>query len=82
MNQELILPVNWCRITQNGDTTTNYQLLPGDRIYVMANPLVTTDNWVAMILSPLERLFGVGLLGQTSIQTIKHPSLVGLGRGN
>jgi polysaccharide biosynthesis/export protein len=28
------LPVDWAAITQLGDTTTNYQLLPGDRVYV------------------------------------------------
>lgn len=31
---EQILPVDWVGITQHGQTTTNYQLLPGDRVYV------------------------------------------------
>jgi polysaccharide export outer membrane protein len=30
----VVLPVCWPQIVQLGDTTTNYQLLPGDRIYV------------------------------------------------
>jgi len=30
-----ILPVNWNEITQAGGTRTNYQLLPGDRVYVL-----------------------------------------------
>ncbi len=29
-----ILPVDWAAITQHGVTGTNYQLLPGDRLYV------------------------------------------------
>jgi polysaccharide export outer membrane protein len=29
-----ILKIDWCGITQRGDTLTNYQLMPGDRIYV------------------------------------------------
>jgi polysaccharide export outer membrane protein len=29
-----ILPVDWNAITQDGATKTNYQLLPGDRVYV------------------------------------------------
>jgi len=29
-----ILPVNWQDIIQGGDTETNYQLVPGDRVYV------------------------------------------------
>jgi protein involved in polysaccharide export with SLBB domain len=29
------LPVDWDAITQGSDLTTNYQVLPGDRVYVM-----------------------------------------------
>ena len=35
----IVLPVCYRQIVQLGDTTTNYQLLPGDRIYV---PAMTT----------------------------------------
>ncbi|MBX9628573.1 MAG: polysaccharide biosynthesis/export family protein [Gemmataceae bacterium] len=31
-----VLPVDWAGITQRGETATNYQLLPGDRLYVKA----------------------------------------------
>lgn len=31
---EQVLPVDYVGITQDGVTTTNYQLLPGDRVYV------------------------------------------------
>ncbi len=30
----VVLPICWYDITQVGDTSTNYQLMPGDRIYV------------------------------------------------
>ena len=30
----IVLPVCWTQIVQVGDTTTNYQIAPGDRIYV------------------------------------------------
>ena len=30
----IVLPVWWKQIVQHGDTTTNYQIAPGDRIYV------------------------------------------------
>jgi polysaccharide export outer membrane protein len=39
----IVLPVCYRQIVQLGDTTTNYQLLPGDRIYV---PAMTT--WESM----------------------------------
>ena len=58
-----ILPVNWREISAEGVTTTNYQLLPGDRIYIQADRLIKLDNTFAKIISPVERVFGVMLLG-------------------
>jgi polysaccharide biosynthesis/export protein len=69
-----ILPVDWNAITQAGVTATNYQLFPGDRIYVHSKFLICLDNKVAQIISPIQRIFGVGLLGATTIQTIKNPN--------
>ena len=37
---EQILPVNLAAITNGGDPTTNYQLMPGDRIIVHRDPIV------------------------------------------
>lgn len=36
----IVYPVCWPQIVQLGDTTTNYQLLPGDRIYVPSQGLL------------------------------------------
>jgi polysaccharide export outer membrane protein len=35
--RDQILPVDYCGITRGGQAATNYQLLPGDRVYVMAS---------------------------------------------
>ena len=35
---DTVLPVDWCGITRKGRTATNYQLFPGDRVYVMSRP--------------------------------------------
>ncbi len=72
---EQILPVDWVAITQHGITKTNYQLFPGDRIYVKAQRLVRLDTALARVLSPIERLFGVTLLGASTANQIS-------GRGN
>jgi polysaccharide export outer membrane protein len=69
--EELILPVDWVGITQRGQTATNYQLLPGDRLYVRSNALVKTDTFLARLFSPIERTLGVVLLGTTTAQAIK-----------
>ncbi len=43
------LPVYWQAILQSGDTETNYQLFPGDRVYIKAEPLIQVDK----LMSPL-----------------------------
>src|SRR5262249_29889346 len=35
-----VLKVDWCGITKLGGTSTNFQILPGDRIYVQADHLI------------------------------------------
>jgi polysaccharide export outer membrane protein len=64
-----ILPVDYKAISQCGRTATNYQLLPGDRLYIKADTLVTVNNWLNKVLSPVERLFGVTLLGESTIRS-------------
>lgn len=66
-----ILPIDWLAVTQRGDVTTNYQLMPGDRLYVSEDKLVAFDTTIAKIFSPLERIFGVTLLGtQTASRVV------------
>jgi polysaccharide export outer membrane protein len=67
-----ILPVDWIGITQHGVTWTNYQVMPGDRIYVKAQRLVTIDRNLARIISPIERIFGITLLGSSTVNQIKN----------
>lgn len=65
-----ILPVDWVGISQHGITVTNYQLLPGDRLYVKAQRLVLIDNTLARIFAPIERVFGITLLGASTVNQI------------
>jgi polysaccharide biosynthesis/export protein len=67
--EDQILPVDWCAVTKRGRTETNYQLFPGDRLYVEAEPLVTLDTALARIISPIERVFGGILLGNATVQS-------------
>jgi polysaccharide export outer membrane protein len=66
-----ILPVDWIALTQRGDACTNYQLMPGDRVYVAEDKLVTTDNFLAKVISPIERIFGITLLGSSTVFSLK-----------
>jgi polysaccharide biosynthesis/export protein len=69
-----VLPVNWKSVVELGDTTTNFQILPGDRVYVAAYPLTALDVAMARFISPFERLFGITLLGTSVHTAIKFPN--------
>jgi polysaccharide export outer membrane protein len=71
---EQILPVDMAAIMKRGDPTTNYQLFPGDRIYVKAQTLVTLENTLDKIFTPIERVFGVALLGVGAVESLQTGS--------
>jgi len=66
-----ILPVDWNAITQAGVTATNYQLFPGDRVYVESDCLIRLDNQLGKMLAPIERIFGVTLLGASARNALR-----------
>jgi polysaccharide export outer membrane protein len=70
-----VLPVDWRAITEGASTVTNYQLFPGDRVFVSANRLIAFDNYLAQILAPVERVLGVTLLGASTVQTLRGNNL-------
>jgi polysaccharide export outer membrane protein len=74
---EQILPVDYCGITRRGETKTNYQVLPGDRIFVQAQTLISVDNAIAKVLAPVEKILGVTLLGSSTINEIKGRNSTG-----
>jgi len=67
-----ILPVDWLAVTQRGATETNYQVMPGDRIYVSEDKLVAFDTALGKLISPIERVFGVTLLGTQTASRIQY----------
>ncbi len=67
-----ILPIDWDVITQAGGTATNYQLFPGDRIYIGPDPFVKADNTLAKLFAPAERIFGITLLGSATVQSFRN----------
>ncbi len=75
-----ILPVDWKAIAMGGNTATNYQLLPGDRLYVKADQFVTANNILGNITQPFERIFGFALFGSSVIQNFKF-GFTGSGEG-
>jgi polysaccharide export outer membrane protein len=69
--QMQIFPVNWAAITEGGSPETNYQLMPGDRIYVQSNALIKLNNRMTQVFAPINNLFGFTLLGTSTVSTVQ-----------
>jgi polysaccharide export outer membrane protein len=74
-----ILPVDWRAIVECGQTATNFQVLPGDRVYVKADSLITLDNWLAKITNPMQRLFSTVIIGNAMVQDLHGGQKTGSG---
>jgi protein involved in polysaccharide export with SLBB domain len=72
---EQILPVNWDEITRGASTATNYQMMPGDRLYIAEDPYQRFNSIVAKYTSPFERLFGFVSLGTAMANRITRYGL-------
>lgn len=73
---ESILRVDWKSISEMGATTTNWQLMPGDRVFVQSDPMRRFNTNLGKFLEPIERLFGATLLGGQTVNTIKNGTTV------
>jgi polysaccharide export outer membrane protein len=67
-----ILPVDIEAIMKGGSTATNYQVLPGDRVFIAQDQWIAFDSIVGKITAPWERIFGFTLLGTSLIQQINR----------
>ncbi|HEY3787467.1 MAG TPA: polysaccharide biosynthesis/export family protein, partial [Urbifossiella sp.] len=80
-----ILPVDWCGITMRGEVKTNFQLLPGDRIFIMSQPLTKFDTLYARMLAPVQRTLGLAIYGGAAYNSIRYAatplSKIGTGTG-
>jgi polysaccharide export outer membrane protein len=65
-----ILPVDWIGITERGSTASNYQLMPGDRLYVHSDKWLRLNGFIDKRIGPIERLFGATLLGSQTVNSI------------
>lgn len=63
--------MDWNAIVQGAQPETNYQILPGDRIYVKADQMIALDTAVAKITAPLERVLGFTILGNGAYRTLQ-----------
>jgi polysaccharide export outer membrane protein len=64
-----ILPVDYESITKGGSSATNYQIMPGDRVFVAGDDMIATNTWLGKMTAPIERLLGMASLGTSSARS-------------
>jgi polysaccharide export outer membrane protein len=74
-----VLPVNWEEITAQACSATNYQILPGDRVFIAEDKLIAADSALAKAIAPMERIMGFSLLGAGTVTRLSGPVLSGGG---
>lgn len=67
---EQILPVDWNDVAQGASTATNYQLMPGDRLFIAQDRLTAFNTVVTKVLNPFERVFGFVSLATSAANRI------------
>jgi hypothetical protein len=67
-----ILTINWEGIARHGDNTTNYALLPGDRVVVREDATIARSNLISKHVSGVERLSGIVSLTASAIQGLRE----------
>ena len=65
------LPVDWDGITRGAVTATNYQVLPGDRIFIAEDGMVALNSFIGKLTSPLEQLLGITSLGSSTFRSLQ-----------
>ena len=78
-NKPVILPVDWVDVTAYGKPDTNYQLLPGDRVFVVEDRYLSLDGTLARVFAPFERIMGFTLLGASTATRLSGNVLQGGG---
>lgn len=77
-----VLPVDWYALTECGQAGTNFQLMPGDRLFVAEDKMVAMDNRLAKKFAPLERIMGFSLLTVGTVTRFSGNVLKGGGNPN
>ena len=68
---EQILPVNLAAIISGGDPTTNYQLMPGDRLVVYRDPIIRGTIFIDRLAAPFQTVLNSMLQYGFTARTIK-----------
>ena len=66
------LPVDWEGIARGGSTETNYQIFPGDRLYIADDNVVAATNYIGKRTTPIQRLLSISSLGASMTRNLQQ----------
>ena len=78
---EQVLPVNLAAIISAGDPTTNYQLMPGDRIVVYRDPIVRGTIFIDRLAAPFQTVLNSILQYSFAARSVRSISVPIFGGG-
>jgi polysaccharide export outer membrane protein len=68
---EQILPVDFEAICRGASTATNYQIMPGDRIYVAEDGQIAMNNYITKVTDPIYRFLNIANLGTSTVKSLQ-----------
>jgi polysaccharide export outer membrane protein len=78
---EQTLPVNLAAIISGGDPTTNYQLMPGDRVVVYRDPIVRATLFIDRLAAPFQTVVNSILQYSFAARSVKSIGIPIFGNG-
>jgi polysaccharide export outer membrane protein len=76
------LPVNLAAIISGGDPTTNYQLMPGDRVVVYRDPIVRTTLFIDRLAAPFQTVVNSVLQYSFAARSVRSINVPIFGNGS
>jgi polysaccharide export outer membrane protein len=63
-----VLPIKTREVLGHASVATNYQLLPGDRVFIQEKSMLRAEAVLAKVTQPFERILAFALLGANTVQ--------------
>jgi polysaccharide export outer membrane protein len=67
-----VLPVKWNDVVRGGKAGTNYQLMPGDRVFIEQDHMLGVEGMLSRVIAPFNKVLEFTLLGSNTVQTIQR----------
>ena len=64
--------ISWDEIVQDANTGTNYQIFPGDRVFIGEDRSIAASNFMRKVQAPFETFFGFISLGSSAVRNLQN----------